>query len=303
MLLTVVFMRISQFEKVLPAVALSFDQNSRKAFTETAFDKFFNEKRNQWQIDINRSPKQLLAFLVKKGLMVYSEIAPSITTSPEKTIKIYSWNTSDELTIISGLKNNSYFTHYTALWLHNLTEQIPKTIYLNHEHSPLTRTSKPNSPLSQNSIDTAFLKEQRKTDEQYNFHNYKISTVNGKYTGRLGVIDKNEESRSYSITDLPRTLIDIVIRPAYAGGVFEVLKAYRNAENLLNVEELVEYLHELDYTYPYHQAIGFYLERAGYGEKVLQRFENDIEFNFYLTYNMRNPVLDPRWKIYYPKGM
>lgn len=31
------------------------------------------------------------------------------------------------------------------------------------------------------------------------------------------------------VTDLERTLIDIAVRPAYSGGVFEVLEAFKNA--------------------------------------------------------------------------
>ena len=54
--------------------------------------------------------------------------------------------------------------------------------------------------------------------------------------------------------------------------------------------------------YPYHQAIGFYLERAGYKESVLQLVEElGIEYNFYLTYQMTDIVPNDRWKLYVPK--
>lgn len=54
--------------------------------------------------------------------------------------------------------------------------------------------------------------------------------------------------------------------------------------------------------YPYHQAIGFYLERTGYKESVLQLVEElGIEYNIYLTYQITEKVLNDRWKLYVPK--
>ena len=59
-------------------------------------------------------------------------------------------------------------------------------------------------------------------------------------------------------TNLERTLIDATVRPVYAGGVFEVRKAYELAKEKVSVNRLAALLQKLDYTYPYHQAIGFY---------------------------------------------
>ena len=61
-------------------------------------------------------------------------------------------------------------------------------------------------------------------------------------------------------TNLERTLIDAAVRPVYAGGVFEVRKAYQLAKEKVSVNRLAALLQKLNYIYPYHQAIGFYLE-------------------------------------------
>jgi predicted transcriptional regulator of viral defense system len=102
-------------------------------------------------------------------------------------------------------------------------------------------------------------------------------------------------------------LLDIVVRPSYAGGVFEVLKAFRNAneQNPVSANRLSNYLSRIDYLYPYHQAIGFYLTAAGnYKESQIRIFKNIPQlFDFYLAYDMQNMEYSKEWRIYYPKGM
>jgi hypothetical protein len=63
-------------------------------------------------------------------------------------------------------------------------------------------------------------------------------------------------------------------------------------------------LKKLNYTYPYHQAIGFYLQRAGnYREAQIQLLKKfDFKYDFYLDHGMRNLEYSKEWKLYYPKG-
>jgi hypothetical protein len=93
------------------------------------------------------------------------------------------------------------------------------------------------------------------------------------------------------------------VRPNYSGGIYEVLHAYEAAKDRVSVNRLMATLKKLDYTYPYHQAIGFYMEQAGYNESVLKLVEKmEIKYNFYLTYKMKEPDYSKRWKLYYPRG-
>ena len=107
------------------------------------------------------------------------------------------------------------------------------------------------------------------------------------------------------LTDIERTLIDIAVRPFYAGGVAEVLQAYRAAAANLSVNRLAATLRKLGYVYPYHQAVGFYLDASGTYDPALvdlffERFE--YEFDFYLTYNMEDTEYVPKWRIHVPRG-
>ena len=113
-----------------------------------------------------------------------------------------------------------------------------------------------------------------------------------------------EHGQQIRVTGVERTLIDAAVRPFYSGGVFEVLEAYRRARKTVNVALLAELLKRLDYIYPYHQAIGLYMEKAGcYSTGEMASMEAfGLQYDFYLTHQMKKPEHSSRWRIYFPQG-
>ena len=83
-----------------------------------------------------------------------------------------------------------------------------------------------------------------------------------------------------------------------------MLKAFRLARDRISVIKLLGILKKLDYTYPYHQSIGFYLERAGYTEadQILAKGDG-VKFDFYLSHGLNNPAFDPNWRVFFPKRL
>ena len=205
-----------------------------------------------------------------------------------------------------SLKPHCHFSHYTAVHIHGLTEQVPKTTFLNFEQ-PLASNS--TGELSQKSIDAAFKRPVRVTKYIAETDDFRVCLVNGKNTGYLGVED-NVSSHDYDhripgvrVTNVERTLIDIAVRPVYSGGIDEVLKAYRLAQGRMSVNRLAAMLQKLGFIYPYHQVIGFYLERAGYQPQLtglLRRFP--MKFDFYLTHQMPSTEYIKDWRLHVPKG-
>ncbi len=195
-----------------------------------------------------------------------------------------------------------YLSHHSAAFLNGLTDDPGPEIYVNIEQSP---KPKPEGRLSQESINRAFKNKQRQSQFHFVFQNWRITVLNGKNTARLGVTTiAGPSGGAIDVTSIERTLIDLAVRPAYAGGVEHVLGVYKIAKEHVRVKTLLATLKRLAYIYPYHQAIGFYMERAGFDAAALEKLRRlGLQFDFYLSHHIRDQVYDARWRLYVPKGL
>jgi hypothetical protein len=277
-----------------------FDQSPQRVFTYSDLAKIFIDHRQLWHLAENTTVGRFIEFLLENTelQLIYLESESHPNARP---IQRYSWASVPPLLLGASLSRDAYLSHGTAVFLHALTDQLPNVIYVNKEQS-----TKPASPgtLSQRGIDNAFSRRQRQSTFIYTYEGSRFLMLNGKNTGRLevGTIPINE-TLTVPATKLERTLIDIAVRPAYAGGVHQVLEAYQRAKGRASIATLLATLRRLDYVYPYHQVIGFYLQRAGFDPKQHERFkELGLQYDFYLTYDMRDREYDSGWRIFYPKG-
>jgi hypothetical protein len=177
-------------------------------------------------------------------------------------------------------------------------------LYLSHERFSHAQW---NTPLTQSAIDEAFQRPARVSNNVADIENWQVLLINSANTGELGVLDHENQLSAESrmrvrTTNIERTLIDAVVRPAYSGGVFEVAKAFELAKDTVSVNAMGAMLGKLQFTYPYHQAIGFYLERAGYRASALNLMRRfPMEFDFYLTHEMSATRYEKAWRLYVPE--
>jgi predicted transcriptional regulator of viral defense system len=276
-----------------------FDGSPQKVYSQAQLAKILEEHRGNWRLAGRTTVAEFIAFLERQGNLKANEFrAPNYD---RKTIR-YSWGEASIYELAQSLQLRSYLSHGTAVALHGLTDLIPKTLYINVEQSPKPA---PSGPLTQRGIDQAFARKQRQSNMIYEHNDWSVTIINGKNTGGLGVEElAGPSAEPLRVTNLERTLVDITVRPAYGGGIFQVLEAYRAAKEHVSTNRLIATLKKLDYIYPYHQAIGFLMERAGYGDRrsgMLSQF--GLEHDFYLTHGMQQPEYSKEWRLFYPKGL
>jgi predicted transcriptional regulator of viral defense system len=185
--------------------------------------------------------------------------------------------------------------------LHGLMKLPLKTIYLNAEQSAKSQDA---SSLNQRGIDLAFSGRQRRSKLIYRHADISVVMIAGKNSDRLGVEEVVLPGAGpLQVTNLERTLIDIVVRPAYAGGISNVVKAYSAAKDRMSVDHLISTLETLDYVYPYHQAIGFLMQKVGHPEGTLSKLRSiGLNYDFYLTHEMKETAYSKEWRLHYPKS-
>jgi predicted transcriptional regulator of viral defense system len=276
-----------------------FDELGKRVFTPTEIARILSEQRAFWRLATNTSSSQFIGYLTAQNRLRTVEFK---SETYQKTMTRYAWGDASIYELALSLKKGAYLCHGTAVFLHGLTDIIAKQIYVNAEQSPKPA---PSGRLTQQALDRAFANNQRQSNLTYEYDGYGITMISGKNTSRLGVETLSGPAQeSLDVTHIERTLIDITVRPSYAGGVFKVLEAYRAAKPHVSINRLLATLTKLNYVYPYQQAIGFFMDRAGYDPlrlKLVQ--ERNTEFDFYITYGLETPDYDSKWKLFHPQGL
>ncbi|MFN6399994.1 MAG: hypothetical protein ACK449_08875 [Planctomycetota bacterium] len=276
---------------ILAALAKS----KQKIFSKTELEELLSENRAFWRLAQKTTVRQFIQFLEKNANL------QSHNLKFPRPIARYSLGDIGPFELVQSIHQNGYFSHYSAMSFHGLTEQIPKTIYFNIEQS----LRPGGGELTQAGINRSFASDCRVTNNTASFQEYTIFLLNGGNTDQLGVVARPlGNTSSIRITDLERTLIDIVVRPVYSGGIAEVAKAYAEAFDRVSINRLCAYLRQIGYTYPFHQSIGYYLERSGKYKptQISQLQEFKIELDFHLDYKMKYTEYIKKWRLYVPKG-
>lgn len=290
-------MRKTKLEIALPIIASDLNSQKLKIFKSKELCSFIRNNHQKWDLAKSTGLRNIIDYLNE-----YSNLKKIDFPFPYRHETRYVWGNISIYETLLTLHNKSYFSHESALYFNGLTNKNPKTIYLNHEQPPRAQSG----IITQRGIDMAFKNCPRTTNNKIKFENIEIYIINGMSTNQLGVITKTvsdiKDLSEVRTTNIARTLIDITVRPVYSGGVEAVKSAYSLARNQVSVEALRDIYLKLKYQYPYHQAIGYYLEVTNYPASSVNLFKQlPMEFNFYLTNQIKEPEYKENWKLYVPK--
>jgi predicted transcriptional regulator of viral defense system len=273
-------------------IQLIFKKKKQDFFTYAEISEILDENKEKLSLPQKTTVPDFIKFLTTEEIIIYNEF-----NFPHKTIHRYVYKDVGITKIAPSLFKGAYLSHHTAAYFHKLTNQRIGEIYINKEQSNKgTNTGN----LIQSNITKAFSNNMRRSNNFAHFQNQKIFLLNGKNTGDIGV----ETISNVRVTSIARTLIDITVRPLYCGGPEMVLEIFKNAKGKFLVKDLLDLLEKINYHYPYHQSIGFYLEKANYPLKDIEVFRQiSQKYDFYLTYKMEKPLYDRHWRVYFPNNL
>lgn len=126
--------------------------------------------------------------------------------------------TEHEYLVASQLISPYYVGYWSALNFHHLTEQVPYTVFV--------ATTKKKKSKNLHGVDYKF-----------------VTLTEGKF---FGWEEYDMSGGKVKISSPEKTLIDSLDRLEYSGGLEEVSKALKNAEDNISKEKLVDYALRLD---------------------------------------------------------
>jgi predicted transcriptional regulator of viral defense system len=279
------------------AVLAHLKKSQTGIFTYSNLDLIFSEHSVAITFDGRLPTRSYLKSLIERNKLKEYKFP-----FPSRKETRYTIGNVTAFALAQSLKPEAYLTHRSTMYIHGLIDEFPETIYINVEQAKAHQRDR---GITQEGITRAFKGNVRVSNEIAESDGVKVCVLHGQRTNQLGVIERKFEGDILRVTNVERTLIDITVRPVYAGGVKEVLGAFKRAKGLFKVEELSRILTEMDYAYPYYQAIGFYLENsAAYTTKEIDLFEQrSINYDFYLTHKMGEANFSEKWRLHYPKDI
>lgn len=277
----------------LPAVSSHLHKRGPAVYLRRDLHRLFRANRDNWHLPYSLTAGPFIKFLVEQAQL--HEIA---LDSPYARLIRFIYGDVSPFAVALSIDSSAYLSHGSAALLHGLIDDTQMVVYLNKEQSEKPQAD---GEITQDGIDRAFQRPQRRSKNVFQYGEYGITMISGKNTDRLGVEDlKGPNGEWLKAASLERTLIDIAVRPGYSGGVDNVLVAYKRAASKTSLEVLYRILRHLDYKYPYHQAIGFYLSKAGFSDSQLSPLLTlGTRFKFYLDYDLSKSKLDEKWNVFY----
>jgi hypothetical protein len=118
----------SKIRILKPSIVEAFENLQTKIFTGSEIESVVRELRNLWRLNRYITIDEFIKFLLDETNLKQIKFR-----FPSQKIERYLWGQVSPYKLALSLKPNAYFSHYTAMWLHGLTEHIPRTIYLKCE--------------------------------------------------------------------------------------------------------------------------------------------------------------------------
>ncbi|MCP4134737.1 MAG: hypothetical protein GY754_27430 [bacterium] len=249
------------------------------------------------------------SFLKKRDSIHELKINSKIHNLPEKLYHDTSLNpgSPNAFDIALSLKKKSFLTGYLVFAFLGWTEYIPTIIHVNWKRNLFKKT---NSPIVNDVLQKVAFKPKKASRLRFKYNDYEIMILNGQVIKKY----KQQHFRLLSeIAELPdytetyveeRLIIESLINYHYFGGADIVWDAGIDQFLNLDLDLMYKIYKELDLIYPYANAIGYWMEKAGVSQKYLRKWEKMIDYNMQFHMFMgdgERRVWNKKWNLYVSK--
>lgn len=195
----------------------------------------------------------------------------------------------------ASIKPKSFFSMTTALQLQGYKTLKPNYIFVSSE---LTPKSTDPAVISQESIDEAYKKPYRMTNNYGEFEGAYIISLSPKNTSRIGVIEYN----GYMVSSINRAFVEIIVNMQYFQNSLTVIQLFQPIQSQLDLKQIFAIIEKFNFIYPFYQLFGYLLEQVGFSRAELSDFKSKVaNFKFYTDKNKQNYLYDDYWQIFYIK--
>jgi predicted transcriptional regulator of viral defense system len=195
---------------------------------------------------------------------------------PESVILDKQQYTEDAILIAAKSTKKAFLSHYTALTLHGLAERYTTQIYIT--------TTKHERNIKYHEIKIKYIK-----------------TIPKKFFGYKKITYSNEQIQ---ISDLERTIIDVINKPKYAGGWNETINCLKNIDKI-DYKTLLSYFERIS-NKTITRKTGYILDNL-YNLNPPQKINEEIKKisglnNLYFD-TQKNGIYDKKWNLIVPKNI
>ena len=167
----------SRLDTAKAAITEYFERSSARVHTTSDIASVLNANRNRWNLAEGTTARALIAFLLEKTRLrevrLHSRRYPAILR--------YSWGEPSPYQLGLSVRRGSIPFARDRVFLHSLTDKIPKTVYVNREQSVKPR---PHS-LTQEALNRSFSAMQRRSNYVFEYRDWRFILLSGKNTADL----------------------------------------------------------------------------------------------------------------------
>ena len=187
--------RRTKLQMALGSIEDSFKESGENVFMHTELRRFLEGNRSAWELPGSTTLGKFIETLTEASAL--REIRIEL---PHRPVVRYAWNSPTTMEIVQSISTVGYFSHYSAIFLHGLTMQIPKSIYFNIEHLIATEAELVSNQFT------------GRTTGTLNMRDGKVERLKAWLKARsLRLKDLDSTAYSDSINDLP--LLEAVNHP------------------------------------------------------------------------------------------